>query len=196
MDIPAIPTIVLPRTSTTSSSKVQTQAVVEKRTEEYDIYRAAPLSLGLKDWEADRKAAHDVRPYERVEGDFNAMVDAGINALLLLLVGGGGTAFNNANAFLGVGASTTAWATTQTDLLTTPTRKAMKATYPQTGTKLQTFQSDFPTAEANIAWQEWGIFNATSAGTMLEPQGRIAGHQVDGDVDPDGHLRSRRNPRR
>jgi len=34
-----------------------------------------------------------------------------------LLIGGGGTAFNNANAYLGVGASATAWSTTQTDLI-------------------------------------------------------------------------------
>lgn len=82
-------------------------------------------------------------------------------------IGAGVTAFNNANAHIGVGASTTAFSASQTDLLTTPTRKAMDATYPSGGSNVITFRSTFGTSDANIAWQEWGVFNASSAGTML-----------------------------
>jgi hypothetical protein len=30
-----------------------------------------------------------------------------------------------------------------------------------------TFRSTFATSEANWAWQEWGVFNAFSSGTMM-----------------------------
>ena len=86
-----------------------------------------------------------------------------------LTVGAGGTAFNNANAYIGVGDSTTAFAATQTDLVaaTNKLRKAMDATYPQVAANVMTFRSTFATGDANWAWQEWGVFNAASAGTML-----------------------------
>jgi hypothetical protein len=84
-------------------------------------------------------------------------------------VGGGGTAFNNANAYLGVGDSSTAFAAGQTDLqaATNKLRKAMDATYPQVAGNVQTFRATFGTSEANFAWNEWGIFNASSGGTMM-----------------------------
>ena len=86
-----------------------------------------------------------------------------------LTVGAGGTTFNNANAYIGVGDSTTAFAATQTDLVaaTNKLRKAMDATYPQVAANVMTFRSTFATGDANWAWQEWGVFNAASAGTML-----------------------------
>lgn len=89
--------------------------------------------------------------------------------LASLAVGAGGTAFNNANAYIGVGDSTTAHAFTQTDLqaATNKFRKGMDATYPQVATNVQTFRATFGTAEANFAWQEWGVFNASAAGTMM-----------------------------
>jgi hypothetical protein len=43
----------------------------------------------------------------------------------------------------------------------------MDATYPQVSTNVITFRSTFATGDANFAWQEWGVFNASSAGTML-----------------------------
>ena len=89
--------------------------------------------------------------------------------LASLAVGAGGTAFNNANSYIGVGDSTTAYAFTQTDLqaATNKFRKAMDATYPQVAANVHTFRATFGTAEANFAWQEWGVFNASSAGTMM-----------------------------
>lgn len=80
-----------------------------------------------------------------------------------------GTFFNNANSYIGVGDSTTAFAATQTDLVaaTNKFRKAMDATYPQVAANVITFRSTFATADANFAWQEWGVFNAASAGVMM-----------------------------
>jgi hypothetical protein len=164
-----IPTIVLPRDGNHEFVRVMTRASVEKRTEEFDHFLAALARKGLGVVEARARAERQIRPYEIVEGDYNAMVDGGIDRLLLLLVGGGGTAYNNANAFLGVGDSATAWATTQTDLqaATNKLRTGMVATYPVTGTKKQTFRSDFTTGQANWVWNEWCIANAVSGATSL-----------------------------
>ena len=84
-------------------------------------------------------------------------------------IGAGVTAFNNANAYIGVGDSTTAFAVGQTDLqaASNKLRKAMDATYPSGGSNVITFRSTFATGDANFAWQEWAVFNASSAGTML-----------------------------
>jgi hypothetical protein len=98
-----------------------------------------------------------------------ALTTAFRDYLAALVVGGGGTAFNNANAYLGVGDSTTAFSAGHTDLqaATNKLRKGMDATYPQVAANVQTFRATFSTAEANFAWQEWGIFNASSGGTMM-----------------------------
>lgn len=102
-----------------------------------------------------------------VEG--NILVTAGIALLEDLLIGAGGTVFSNANARLGVGDSSTAAAVGQTDLQAAVNkfRRVMEATFPsRTGTTIS-FKSSFATGEANFAWNEWGVFNAASAGTML-----------------------------
>lgn len=98
---------------------------------------------------------------------------AGTNAfrdfLAQAAIGEAVTAFNNANAYIGAGDSTAAFAAGQTDLqaATNKFRKAMDATYPQRASNVLTFRSTFGTSEGNFAWEEWGIFNASSAGTMM-----------------------------
>lgn len=78
------------------------------------------------------------------------------------------TKFNNANAYLGVGNSTTAHNAAQTDLQgASKTRKAQDATYPQRATNVLTYRSTFGTADANHAWDEWGLFNDPAAGQMM-----------------------------
>lgn len=98
-----------------------------------------------------------------------AITDAGRNHLVQAGIGAAVTAFNNANAHIGVGDSTTAFAAGQTDLqaATNKLRKAMDATYPSGATNVITFRSTFATGDANFAWQEWGVFNSASGGTML-----------------------------
>ena len=97
------------------------------------------------------------------------LTDAGRDFIAQDIIGEAVTEFNNANAYLGVGDSTTAFAKAQTDLqaASNKLRKAMNATYPTRATNVVTFQSTFGTGEANFAWQEWGVFNASSAGDML-----------------------------
>lgn len=115
-------------------------------------------------------------PYDTVEIEGNLLVIGGASALWERLIGTGITAFDNTNAYLGVGDSTTAAADTQTDLqaATNKLRKAMDSTYPQhtdstgtSGSKSITFKATFGTSDANFAWQEWAVFNASTAGRML-----------------------------
>lgn len=98
-----------------------------------------------------------------------AITDAGRNHLVQAGIGAAVTAFNNANAYIGVGDSTTAFAAGQTDLqaASNKVRVAMDATYPTGGANVITFRSTFGTGVGNFAWEEWGVFNASSAGTML-----------------------------
>lgn len=97
------------------------------------------------------------------------ITDAGRNHLIQSGIGAAVTAFNNANAYLGVGDSTTAFSAAHTDLQasTNKLRKAMDATYPSGAANVIAFRSTFATSDANFAWQEWAVFNASSAGTML-----------------------------
>lgn len=92
------------------------------------------------------------------------------------------TYFNNGNAAIGVGDSTTAAAATQNDLQasTNKLRVAMDATYPQhtdgvtSGAASAVFRSSFGTSQANWAWQEWGVFNSSTAAT-----GRMLNRKVE-----------------
>lgn len=97
------------------------------------------------------------------------ITDAGRNHLVQAGIGAGVTAFNNANAYIGVGDSSTAFSAAHTDLqaASNKLRKAMDATYPTGGSNVITFRSTFATGDANFAWNEWGVFNASSGGTML-----------------------------
>lgn len=87
----------------------------------------------------------------------NLLLNEGIQRMLDLLIAAGGVAYNAAGSFVGVGASATAEAATQTDLQTTPFYKAMNATFPSRASQTVSWQSDFTTTEANIVWNEWSI---------------------------------------
>lgn len=96
----------------------------------------------------------------------------------------GGTSYtklNNANAYIGVGNGTTAFSAAQTDLQgASKTRKAMDATYPSRSGGTLTFRSTFGTSEGNHAWEEWGVFNASSSGSMLNRKVESLGTKVAG----------------
>lgn len=96
------------------------------------------------------------------------LTTAGRDFIAAAIIGESVTPFNNANARIGVGDGTTAFSTAQTDLQgTNKYRKGMDSGYPQRSANVLTFQSTFSGSEANFSWQEWGVFNAASAGTML-----------------------------
>ena len=113
---------------------------------------------------------------------FEALTNAGRDLIAADIIGESVTEFNNANAHLGVGDSTTAFAASQTDLVaaTNKLRKAMDATYPQRTTNVITLRSTFGSSEANFAWEEFGTFNASSAGTMLQRKVQALGTKASG----------------
>lgn len=75
---------------------------------------------------------------------------------------------NGTNAHLAVGDSSTAFAASQTDLQasTNKLRKAMESGYPTRSSNQLTLRSLYGTGDANYAWNEHGIFSASSGGNM------------------------------
>lgn len=111
-------------------------------------------------------------PFEVVTSRHNLLVNAGINRLEDLLIGAGGTAFNNANSRIGVGDDTTAASASQTDLQaaagsTHRQFEVMDATYPSRSSQTITWRATFTSGEANFHWQEWCIDNGTAASTAV-----------------------------
>src|SRR6266404_8532409 len=98
----------------------------------------------------------------------NPGLNEGLNAACLLIIGGSATAYNAANARIGVGNSTTAAVATQTDLqaaagAANQQYNGMNSSYPSVSGQTISFQSDFATSVANFAWQEWTIDNGAAA---------------------------------
>lgn len=126
--------------------------------------RARMGYMNIKDGVSSEVLRRFVCPAEEVVAiEGNLMLNEGIARALSLIIAGGGTAYNNASSFIGVGDTSTAEAATQTELLATAAAtnrfyKAMNATYP-TAPASQTvdWQSDFASTEANFAWNEWTI---------------------------------------
>jgi hypothetical protein len=143
------------------------------------------ITWNLRKWfdAEDEGDTAGVAPDEVIEHDGNLLMYGGVSCLWQCLIGNGTTTagqnltyFNNANAAIGVGDSTTAPAATQTDLqaATNKVRVGMVASYPQhtdgttSTSNTVTFQSSFPNSggtAANYAWNEVGIFNSATAAT-------------------------------
>lgn len=98
-----------------------------------------------------------------------SLTNAGRDFLAGCATGAQTTHFDNANARIAVGDSTTAFAVGDTDLKAAVNkfRKGMDVSYPTTVANVLTFQSTYGPTEANFAWNEWGVVNAASAGTLL-----------------------------
>lgn len=96
---------------------------------------------------------------------------AGCSALAVYVTGNvvGINTFNSANAYLGVGSASTAFAASQTDLqeATNKNRNGMQAGYPTVSNQNMTFRSLWSASSANFRWNEIGLFNNSTGGTML-----------------------------
>lgn len=146
-------------------------------------FEAAYIRLAGLDPETaqeDEILAAGVEPSEIIEREGNLLMYGGASCLWQCLIGNGTatagqslTYFNNAQAAIGVGDSSTAAAATQTDVQasTNKLRKAMDATYPThtdattSGAASIVFKSTFGTSDANFAWQEWIVANSATAAT-------------------------------
>jgi hypothetical protein len=95
----------------------------------------------------------------------NLLLNEGINELWTLVAGTGGTLFNNANAYIGVGDDATAAVATQTGLIAATNKlyKAMDTSYPTYGSSQKaTHRSTFASADANFVWNEITVANGGS----------------------------------
>lgn len=112
------------------------------------------------------------KPYESVTVEGNLLTTAGLNRLTSLVIGAGGQALSATAVRLGVGDDTTAAAVGDTDLSTGTNQyyRVMDATYPQQSNGVMTFKASFQDADANFAWQCWGVDvgtpTVTSGGTV------------------------------
>lgn len=124
-----------------------------------------------EDYEANRKYSQEeaykiwgVDQVSEIPG--NLLLNEGITILLNLLTTTGSSpqAYSAANAYIGVGDSSTAEAATQTGLQASTNKlyKAMDSTYPQVANQTATWQATFTSAEANYAWNEFTIVNAST----------------------------------
>jgi hypothetical protein len=124
--------------------------------------------LTVAKYHGDEAFDSEAIPYEVTEPTHNMLMTAGVNQLLTIVTGQGGTVFSAGNTYIGVGDATTTAAATQTDLLaaTNKLRKQITAA-PAVSSNTVTFSTTFGTSDGNFAWNEVGIFNSSSAGTML-----------------------------
>lgn len=105
----------------------------------------------------------DCEPYETTIIRGNLLLNEGITELgKLMAVGGAATAWDNTNANLGVGNSTTAAAATDTGLIgASKLYKGMEATFPSQVAQTITWRAQFTSGEANFAWAEFSLSNTT-----------------------------------
>lgn len=97
------------------------------------------------------------------------LTNAGRNFIAAAIINSGPpTHFDASNCYLGVGDSNTVFAASQTDLQAASNKfRELVDAAPGLATNVITLVSTFESGDANFAWKEFGIFNASSAGTML-----------------------------
>ncbi len=123
--------------------------------------------------------------YDQSVIDGNLLLNEGITALLNLLVGNAETAFNNANAYIGVGDDATAAAATQTGLqaVTNKAYVGMETSYPSISAQTVTFRAVFDGSTGNYDWREFTAANGNSDAAdnlnrVVSTQGTKASGQV------------------
>jgi len=138
----------------------------------------------IKRYANDEDLAND-KPYDISTFEGNLLLNEGIQLLEDLLIVAGGTGYNNASAYLGVGDSTTAAVATQTALQAATNKKfvAMDAAYPSRTDQTITWRATFASADANFAWQEFTLVNAADdTGTNLNRKVSDQGTKVSGET--------------
>jgi hypothetical protein len=147
------------------------------------------ITTVLEKYAVDAAGHRPASPYDTVTVEGNILVYGGVSAIWDTLIGAGNVnVFDNTNAHIGVGNSSTAAAAAQTDLQGASKHyEPMDATYPVhtdgtgSGAASIVFRSTFETADANFAWQEFGIFNAVSGGRMLNRKVQSFGTKTSSD---------------
>jgi hypothetical protein len=149
--------------------------VCEQWSEEACVFARKRLGLDARA-EVGSHLLRALVPVEmRYEVHGNLMLNEGLTRLRDLLIVAGGTGYNNANSYVGVGDTLTAEAATQTELQATAAAanrfyKIVNAGSPTSGTNAASWAADFTTSEANFVWNEWtiasGATGASGAGFL------------------------------
>jgi len=124
------------------------------------------------------------KPYETRIVKGNVALNEGLNALWTLVCGGSETAYNNANARIGVGDSETPEDATQTGLLgTNQAYKGMDDGYPTFGSEQKAvFKSTFDDGEAEFEWWEFTVDNGSAPNKNLFRKKTFQGTKVPGEI--------------
>jgi len=94
-----------------------------------------------------------------------------------------GTPYDEGNAYIGVGDSSAGFDAEHSDLQgSNKEREGMEGGYPSRDDAELTFRATFGEDDANFEWEEWGIFNDDTAGTMLNRVVEDNGEKVQGHV--------------
>lgn len=120
----------------------------------------------VEKWHSTARKLSGHPPDDVVCFDGNLALNAGITEALELITGEGTpTAYDNANAYLYVGDSTTAAAASQTDLQasTNKLEKGMDSGFPTVSGQVATWKSTYGTSEANFDWEEVGVKNGSGS---------------------------------
>jgi hypothetical protein len=103
-------------------------------------------------------------PYEVLESHHNKFLVTGMNELFHLVIGSSANHFSEAKSEIGVGTDATAEDEVQTDLIGTPSYKAMDTGFPTHAVDKQAiFKSIFGISDGNQSWQEFVIKQTDSS---------------------------------
>ena len=99
-------------------------------------------------------------------------------------IGDSYTAYDSANAYLGVGDSSSSFDPSQSDLLgSNSARRGMETGYPNRVSDNEVeFEALFGEDDANFEWREHGLFNAETGGTMLYREVENLGTKAQGTI--------------
>jgi len=135
---------------------------------------------------ASREDLEANRPFEISKFKDNCLLNEGINELFTIICSSGGTKWDNANARLGVGDSSTSESPTQTGLQATSNKtwKEMMSGYPTYGTDQKAiWRAQFTETEANYTWTEFTLVNAADdSGKNLNRKVSSQGTKLPGQI--------------
>lgn len=136
----------------------------------------------VRKFHTDEDYANGKKPYEVIEVEGNLLLNEGIADMLDLIIGAGGTVWNNTTAKMGVGNSAAAASAADTGLIgASKLYKGMEATFPSRSGQTITFRAAYADGEANFAWQEVTVSNATdNAGVNMNRKVTSLGTKASG----------------
>ncbi len=108
------------------------------------------------------EAAVEELAYEVDEWEGNIGLNEGLQEMWALTIGSGGTAYNHANANIGVGDSSSTADATQTGLMGANAYEGMESGYPTKTNQTMAFKSVFGANVANFEWKEFTVANGDS----------------------------------